>query len=81
MFVHTYQTPDYATRFREQPQTARCSTMSAKNSNRYCLPEIVSKTTLSIVSKIFTHSLLGFVNYAKSYFIDPYNPICVADNC
>ena len=81
MFDHTYPTHDYATRFRDQPQTARCNTMSAKNSIRYALPEIVSNTPLSIVSKIFTHSPFGFANYAKSYFINQYKPICVADNC
>ena len=81
MFDHTYPTHDYATRFRDQPQTARCNTMSAKNSIRYALPEIVSNTPPSIVSKIFTHSPFGFANYAKSYFINQYNPICVVDNC
>ena len=81
MFEVVYPTHNYSTRQRGQPRLAGCRTKLAETAIRYSLPSAISQINENITSKILTHSLNGLSNYAKSYFISQYDPICLIDNC
>ena len=81
MFEVIYPSHNYATRQRGQPMLAGCRTKLAEASIRYSLPSAISNINENIMNKITTHSLSGFSNYAKSFFIGQYNPICEIENC
>lgn len=48
---------------------------------RYVLPSIVNSLPTSVTEKVYTHSLSGFNNYAKQYYISTYNDQCTIENC
>ena len=81
MFDVVYPSHNYATRQRGQLLMAGCRTKLAESSIRYSLPSAISKINADITNKIQTHSIKGLSNYAKTYFIRQYNPICVIENC
>ena len=81
MFDLTYPAHHYNTRQREQPMVARYNTSAAKNSIRHSLPDIILNSPSIITDKLATHSLDGFSNYAKQYYISQYVSTCYIDNC
>ena len=81
MFDVTYPSHNYETRQRNQPVLTGCRTKLAEASIRYSLPSMISKLDANITNKVSTHSLIGLSNYAKSFFISQYNPICEIENC
>ena len=81
MFDNLYPTHHYSTRQRGQPVVARGRTSAANHSIRYSLPDVILNTNTCIIEKLTTHSLNGFSNYAKQYYISQYNPICDIANC
>ena len=76
MFDLIYPTHNYLTRQRGQPVVIGCKTKLAEASIRYSLPSTISKMSENITNKISTHSLYGLSNYAKSFFISNYKPVC-----
>ena len=48
---------------------------------RFCIPEILNKTSNMITDKIQTHSRKGFTAYIKLFLINKYDPICSTPNC
>ena len=81
MFDTIYISHHYYTRQGGQPVVARGRTIAANHSIRYTLPEEIKNTHACIIEKLSTHSLNGFSNYAKQYYISRYNPICNIENC
>ena len=81
MFDVVYPSHTYATRQRSQPVMAGCRTKLAEASIRFSLLPAISKINKNITTKITTHSLNGLSNYAKSYIIGQYNPLCAIQNC
>jgi hypothetical protein len=53
----------------------------AKEHLNYQLPNLLRNTPRFITSKADTHSLYGFNNYIKSYYINNYTMICSTENC
>ena len=81
MFEVTYPSHNYETRQRDQPMIAGCRTKLAEASLRYLLPVTIPKLNENVLNKIYTHSPTGLSNYAKSFFISQYDPVCVIENC
>ena len=81
MFDATYLTHTRATRYVKEPLKVKSNTELAKASIRFSLPGLIEKIDEQVINKIFTHSLSGFSNYAKSHFISLYNPLCDIKNC
>ena len=48
---------------------------------RYSLVKSVNECEVIILEKIYTHSLLGFSEYAKRFFINNYSESCCIRNC
>ena len=81
MFEVNYPSHNYETRQRDQPMIAGCRTKLAEASLRYLLPVTIPKLNENVLNKIYTHSPTGLSNYAKSFFISQYDPVCVIENC
>ena len=81
MFDATYLSHDYPTRHRDQPLLAQSKKKHTESSIRFSLPSTISELDENILNKIATHSLSGCSNYAKSFFIGRYNPVCQEQNC
>ena len=81
MFDVVYPSHNYATRQRNQPMLAGCRTKLAEASIRHSLLSAISKISDNVTNKISTHSLSGLTNYAKSFFISQYNPVCAIEDC
>ena len=45
------------------------------------LPRFVNSAPQNVINKVLTHSLAGFMKYAKIVFIDGYEDSCFATNC
>jgi hypothetical protein len=48
---------------------------------RYILPKLVNDMPKCISEKLYTHSLSGFSNYIKQYYIKQYKDTCSIPNC
>ena len=81
MFDDIYLSHNYPTRHGEEPMSAMCKSKLAEASIRYSLKPSISEINENVTNKITTHSLSGLSNYAKSFFIGQYNPICEEINC
>ena len=53
----------------------------ARKCMRFCIPDILNKTSNMITDKIKTHSRKGFTAYIKLFLINKYDPICSTPNC
>ena len=53
----------------------------ARKCMRFCIPDILNKTSNMITDKIKTHSRKRFTAYIKLFLINKYYPICQAPNC
>ena len=72
---------DHDTRYASQIDTISTRTIMASNRIRCRLPDIINSTTESIFNKIETHSLHGFSQFAKRFFIYQYPTHCFEINC
>ena len=52
-----------------------------EHSIRYLIPRLCQQLPNAITDKIYTHSIEGFSNYAKRYFVSCYNDDCTLSNC
>ena len=71
----------YFTRGQNKPNYTYCRTSHAKHSIRNYLPAFLNSTPNIITDKIDTHSLKGFSNYCKVYYISRYQDCCNIANC
>ena len=53
----------------------------ARKCMRFCIPDILNKTSNKMTVKIKTHSRKGFTAYIKLFLINKYDPICSTPNC
>ena len=53
----------------------------ARECMRFCIPDILTKTSNMITDKIKTHSRKGSTAYIKLFLINKYDPICSTPNC
>ena len=53
----------------------------AKRCIRINLPRTLNATSQSVKDKLFTHSVRGFINYAKFNFLQSYKIDCTVANC
>ena len=53
----------------------------ARKCMRFCIPDILKKTSNMITDKIKTHSRKGLTAYIKLFLINKYDPICSTSNC
>ena len=81
MFDPVYAAHGYDTRNKEREILPRSNTQRAALSIRFSLPIEILKVSENVISKIMTHSLPGFSNYAKSHFISLYKTSCNIGNC
>ena len=72
---------DHDTRYASQIDTISTRTVMASNRIRCRLPEIINSTTESILNKIETHRIHGFLPFAKRFLIDQYPTHCFEINC
>ena len=49
--------------------------------NKYNLPNTINNTSQSVKDKLYTHSLQGFINYAKYHIIQNYKNMGTIINC
>ena len=73
---HTYET-----RNRNTPRYPVPKSVLAKSTIRFKIPELVSNMPTCITDKIYTHSIQGFSQYAKKYFIGHYQDTCNINGC
>jgi hypothetical protein len=53
----------------------------ARRNIRYRIPKTYNNCPQNILSKIDTHSLAGYVNYIKHYYLQNYTEQCLIVNC
>ena len=74
--AHTFNT-----RIHDNIHTNRAKHDFAKRSIRHDIPLLINNTTFNIKNKITTHSLRGYVSYAKHTFLQNYKIQCSLPNC
>jgi hypothetical protein len=72
---------NYNTRMANNLQCLPARHTFVNNSICYRIPDILNNCPISIKQKINTHSLNGFANYTKGYYIGKYEVECHIDNC
>ena len=60
---------------------ARVKHVFAQKCMRFCIPDILNKSSSLITDKIKTHSRKGFSVYLKCFLVNAYNSICLIPNC
>ena len=81
MFKQTTITHTHETRFRHLNTLQTARTSSGSYCIRYVLPTTIKNIPLCIKEKIMTHSLQGFSNYIKQFYIKNYENECKTENC
>ena len=71
----------YNTRQRNTPRYQTPKTVLAKSTIRFKIPELIKQIPSCILEKISTHSLQGFSQYTKKYFLNQYSESCILPNC
>ena len=69
--VHTFNT-----RIHDNIHTNRAKHDFAKRCIRHDIPLLINNTTFNIKNKITTHSLQGFISYAKENVLQNYKTLC-----
>ena len=73
---HTYQTRNC-----NIPRYPVPRSVLAKSTIRFSIPELIKNMPTCITDKIATHSMQGFSQYAKKYFINQYQDSCNLNTC
>ena len=81
VLTYRYDVHNYDTRNKLCLNTNKVNIKSAENALRNVTPRLINNTPSIIIEKIFSHSLQGFVLYAKQYYINQYNFECSVQNC
>ena len=80
VLTYRYDVHNYDTRNKLCLNTNKVNIKSAENALRN-VTRLINNTPSIIIEKIFSHSLQGFVLYAKQYYINLYNFECSVQNC
>ena len=56
-------------------------TIYAEKCVRHYIPQLITAFPDTVTSKLTTHSLQGFSNYMKNYFLLSYKTVCTKQNC
>jgi hypothetical protein len=81
IFVHHSDNHSILTRHNNNFQLPLIRHSFAKNNIRYKIASAFNNCPNSIKEKVHTHSITGFTNYIKGYFITTYTDICSIQNC
>ena len=73
IFIHRRTDHDHNTRYRNTNTIPVPRTSAAKETIRYYLPNFIKNVPNIIQQKVYTHSLIGFADYSKKYFISLYS--------
>ena len=60
---------------------ARVKHVFAQKCMRFCIPDILNKSSSIITDKIKTHSRKRFSVYLKCFLVNAYNSLCLIPNC
>ena len=80
-FTRRAETHHYNTRNKSALNIKKVNIVSASYILRNSTPKIINETPSVILDKITTHSLQGFMSYAKYYYINNYSDVCSILNC
>ena len=82
MFITTNNTNhDHDTRNRDARFPPAPRTTSALHTLRHHTPKFLTTIPTNIREKIDTHSLKGFANYSKNFYISEYDTECTIVDC
>ena len=71
----------YNTRGQNEPRHTLSRTSSAQKTVRNYMPVFLNTVPHCITSKLSTHSIDGFSQYAKKHYINLYKDVCFIQNC
>ena len=77
--IFNYDIHNYDTRIKNKIYTYK--TNFAKKCLRHNLPFLLNNIPTIVKEKLNTHSLQGFAQYAKLYFLQNYQDSCTRQNC
>ena len=81
MFVLNDTVHSYQTRHRGDIHIPLTNTTSAQNCIRQYVPRLITTMPFLVISKVNTHSYIGFSNYVKQHLIGLYRYECLIPNC
>ena len=81
LFVRNSSIHRHGTRTSSHFRVPRAKHEYAKQSISHTIPNAYNNCPDLIKNKIYTHSLQGFTNYIKNYFVENYNEICIIQDC
>ena len=81
MFVLNDTVHSYQTRHRGDIHIPLTNTTSAQNCIRQYVPRLITTMPVLVISKVNTHSYIGFSNYVKQHLIGLYRYECLIPNC
>ena len=81
LFIKNSDTHRYNTRRSNSYKIPKMKHAFAKNGLRYKIPAQFNNAPAVIISKIYSHSMQGFSNYIKNYYIVNYETHCNLRNC
>ena len=81
MFVLNDTVHSYQTRHRGDIHIPLTNTTSAQNYIRQYVPRLITTMPVLVISKVNTHSYIGFSNYVKQHLIGLYRYECLIPYC
>ena len=81
MFVLNDTVHSYQTRHRYDIHIPLTNTTCAQNCIRQYVPRLLTSMPVLVISKVNTHSYIGFSNYVKQHLIGLYRYECLIPNC
>ena len=81
LYVTNQSIHPYNTRQSNSIHRPKVRTVSASKCIRHYLPILLQEMPNYITEKLYSHSLQGFSNYVKNYFLEKYNSECNIVNC
>ena len=81
MFVLNDTVHSYQTRHRGDIHIPLTNTTSAQNCIRQYVPRLIATMPVLVMSKVNTHSYIGFSNYVKQHLIGLYRYECLLPDC
>ena len=79
--IFNYDIHNYDTRIKNEICTYKTKHEFAKKCLRHNLPFLLNNIPTIVKEKLNTHSLQGFAQYAKLYFLQNYQDSCTKQNC
>ena len=80
-FSRNYHFHNYFTRLSNHFHVVKVKHTFATKCLRFSLPTLLNCLPSCITDKYFTHSINGFTNYVKNYYLTSYSSQCLVPNC